>query len=195
LVYLALQYERSFPREVLATLFWPEESESNARNNLRQSLHQLRKVLGDLENPGEAYLLVTRQTVQFNADSDFILDVDHFLQAIEKGDLEAAVAGYHGDLLPGFTCDSLQFEDWLRLEREHLHQVALEAMFEVTEGYLRTGQLDKAQAVARHQLTLEPWREPAYRQLMQAYALAGDRSNALAQFEVCREILWPGRCG
>jgi predicted ATPase/DNA-binding SARP family transcriptional activator/TolA-binding protein len=182
LVYLALQYERSFPREVLATLFWPEESESNARINLRQSLHQLRKVLGDLENPGEAYLLVTRQTVQFNADSDFILDVDHFLQSIEKGDLEAAVAGYHGDLL--------QFEDWLRLEREHLHQVALEAMFEVTEGYLRTGQLDKAQAVARHQLTLEPWREPAYRQLMQAYALAGDRSNALAQFEVCREILW-----
>ena len=190
LVYLALQSERSFPREVLATLFWSEESESNARNNLRQSIHQLRKVLGDLENPGEAYLLVTRQTVQFNADSDFILDVDHFLQSIEKGDLEAAVAGYHGDLLPGFTCDSLQFEDWLRLEREHLHQVALEAMFEVTEGYLRTDQLDKAQAVARRQLTLEPWREPAYRQLMQAYALAGDRSNALAQFEVCREILW-----
>jgi predicted ATPase/DNA-binding SARP family transcriptional activator len=190
LVYLALQSERSFPREVLATLFWPEESESNARNNLRQSLHQLRKVLGDLENPGEAYLLVTRQTVQFNTDSDFILDVDHFLQSIEKGDLEAAVAGYHGDLLPGFTCDSLQFEDWLRLEREHLHQVALEAMFEVTEGYLRTDQLDKAQAVARRQLTLEPWREPAYRQLMQAYALAGDRSNALAQFDICREILW-----
>ncbi len=190
LVYLALQYERSFPREVLATLFWPEESESNARNNLRQSLHQLRKVLGDLESPDEEYLLVTRQTVQFNADSDFILDVDHFMQAIERRDLQAAVAGYHGDLLPGFTCDSLLFEDWLRLEREHLHQVALEAMFEVTEEYLRTGQLDKAQAVARHQLTLEPWREPAYRQLMQAYALAGDRSNALAQFEVCREILW-----
>ena len=190
LVYLALQSERSFPREVLATLFWPEESESNARNNLRQSIYQLRKVLGDLESPGEVYLLVTRQTVQFNADSDFVLDVDCFLKAIGRGDLEAAVELYRGDLLPGFSSDSLQFEDWLRLEREHLHQVALEAMHEVTGDYLRTRQLDKAQAVARQQIALEPWREPAYHQLMQAYALAGDRSNALAQFEVCRDVLW-----
>ena len=94
LVYLALQSEKSFSREVLATLFWPEESESHARNNLRQSIYQLRKVLGDLESPNEVYLLVTRQTVKFNAHSDFILDVEHFLQSIDRGDLEAAVAGY-----------------------------------------------------------------------------------------------------
>ena len=180
LVYLALQSERSFPREVLATLFWPEESESNARNNLRQSLHQLRKVLGDLENPGEAYLLVTRQTVQFNADSDFNLDVNHFWQLVDRGDLEAATAVYQGDLLPGFTCDSLPFEDWLRHEREQLHQAALEAMSEVTQEHLQAGRPDKAQAVARQQLALEPWRESACRQLMQAYALAGDRGNAAA---------------
>jgi predicted ATPase/DNA-binding SARP family transcriptional activator len=190
LVYLALQSDRLFPREVLATLFWPEESEATARNNLRQSVYQLRRVLGDLENPDKPYLLATRQTVRFNADSDFDLDVDFFLQSIAIGDLETAAALYHGDLLPGFTCDSLPFEDWLRHEREQLHQAALEAMFAVTESHLQAGRPGKAQAVARQQLLLEPWREVAWRQLIQAYALTGDRSNALAQFEQCRAVLW-----
>ena len=190
LVYLALQSDRPFLREVLATLFWPEESETNARNNLRQAVYQLRKVLGNLENPDEPYLLVTRQTVQFNADSDFTLDVNQFWQSIAIGDKEAAAAVYPGDLLPGFTCDSLLFEDWLRHEREQLHQAALEAMSEVTQGHLQAGRPDKAQVFARQQLLLEPWRELAHRQLMRAFALAGDRSRALAQYEQCREILW-----
>ena len=47
LVYLAMQADRPFPRDVLATLFWPDESDSKARANLRQSLYQLRKVLHD----------------------------------------------------------------------------------------------------------------------------------------------------
>ena len=190
LVYLALQSDRPFPREVLATLFWPEETESAARNNLRQAVYQLRKVLGDLEHPEEPFLLATRQTVQFNSDSDFYLDVNHFWQSIERGEPETAVAIYHGDLLPGFTLDSLQFEDWLRHVREQLHQAALKAMSEVAQGYLQAGRLAKAQAAAHQQLLLEPWRESAHRQLMQAYAQAGDRGNALAQFETCRAVLW-----
>ncbi len=190
LVYLALQSQRPIPREVLSTLFWPEESDSVARKNLRQSIYQLRKVLGDLDSPDVPHLLITRQTVQFNPASDFTLDVDHFSRAIERGDLETAVALYHGELLPGFTCDSLGFEEWLRLEREQLHQVALEAMSEVAEAHLLAGRLDEAQSVARQQLSLEPWREQAHRQLMKSLVLAGDRPKALAQFELCREQLW-----
>ena len=190
LVYLVMQADRPVPREVLATLFWPGVPESSARNNLRQSVYQLRKLLGDLDSRSDPFLLVTRQTVQFNPASNFTLDVNSFSQAIDAGDLEAAVANYHGDLLPGFTCDSLQFEEWLRMEREQLHQVALEAMFEVTQEHLRTGKHGKAKLVAAQQLYLEPWREQAHRQLMQAYSLAGDRGNAMAQFELCRKQLW-----
>jgi predicted ATPase len=118
------------------------------------------------------------------------MDVTRFLQTVEARDLDAAVAHYAGDLLPGFTCDSLAFEEWLRLERERLHQLALEAMFEAAQDHLAAGRLDKAQGLARRQLALEPWREPAHRQLMQAHALAGDRAAALAQYETCRALLW-----
>ncbi len=40
----------------------------------------------------QPFLLVTRQTVQFNAASNHILDVSQFLAALENGELETAVA-------------------------------------------------------------------------------------------------------
>ena len=127
--------------------------------------------------------------MQFNPASDYNLDVEQFLAAIDANDLDSAVTHYGGDLLPGFTWDSVEFEDWLRLEREHLHQLALETLFAAAQEHLQAGRLDQAQELARRQLKLEAWREQAYRQLMQAYALAGDRTNALAQYELCRQQL------
>lgn len=189
-IYLALNHAQPQPREVLAALFWPDDAEKNARHNLRQALYHLRILLGDSNNAAAPFLLVTRHTVQFNAGSSYILDVEQFLEAVEANDLATAVSHYQGDLLPGFTCDSLEFEDWLRQEREDLHQLALESMFELTQTYLQNGRLDKAQETARKQLRLEPWREAAHRQLMQAYALGGDRALALAQFERCKAVLF-----
>ncbi len=189
LVHLALQNNKPVPREVLTALLWPDESEVNARNNLRQSLYQLRKVLGDLDELTQPYLLVTRQTIQFNPESDYTLDVAQFLQAVDAGALATAVTHYQGDLLPGFTCDSLEFENWLRQERETLHTLALETMLEAARDCLQNGRYEKAQSIARQQLSLEPWREQAHRQLMQAFALSGDRGNALAQYNLCQEVL------
>lgn len=189
LAYLALNNNHSISREVLAALLWPDESDDDAHNNLRQAIFRLRQLLGDGENGDIPYLTITRQSVQFNPNSDYSLDVDLFLRAIESHDLDAAAAAYTGELLPGFTCNSLEFEDWLRLEREQLHRLALEAMFEAAQDHLAARRFDKALMVARRQLALEPWREPAHRQSMQAYALGGDRTAALAQFEACREIL------
>lgn len=190
LVYLVLNGGRLVSREFLATLFWPEETAENARNNLRQALFQLRQTLGDATSGDEAFLHVDRQHARFNFQSDHTLDVSQFMKAIESRDLDRAAALYRSDLLTGFTCDSQEFEDWLRLQREKVHEVALEVMFEAAQDHLAANRLDKTQALARRQLELEPWREPAHRQLMQAYALSGDRGKALAQFEQCRRTLW-----
>ena len=189
LVYLVFNREKQVSRESLMALFWPDESEQNARNNLRQSLYQLRKLLGDTKNGEEAHLTVTRQTVQFNQESDYEADVQAFLHGIDTGDLETAVSHYQGELLPGFTCDSLEFESWLRQEREHLHNLALETMAELTRDYLQNGRYDKAQTTAQKQIQLEPWREQAHRQLMQAFTLGGNRNKALQQFELCQATL------
>ncbi|MCO5176850.1 MAG: hypothetical protein M9890_07780 [Thermomicrobiales bacterium] len=52
----------------------------------------------------------------------------------------------------------------------------------VTERYLAAGRAAEAVAAAGRQLALDPWREAAYRQLMCAHALNGDRAAALAAY-------------
>ena len=189
LVYLALQADQSFTRESLATLFWPDSADSVAKKNLRQALYQLRKLLGDNDERERPYLLTSHQTIQFNPDSDFTLDVAQFLAALEEDDLETAVSLYPADLLPSFTCDSLQFEEWLRGEQERLRGLALAAMRQLGTRYLRNGRIEEAQKLAQKQIALEPWSETAHQQLIEALALAGNRPAALAQFEQFQEIL------
>jgi DNA-binding SARP family transcriptional activator/tetratricopeptide (TPR) repeat protein len=189
LVYLALQGRRPFPRDVLAALFWPDEPDSVARTNLRQSLYQLRKTLGDGDHLDQPFLLINRQTVQFNRASDHWLDVAAFLTDLDVGKLETAVAHYQGDLLPGFDCDSLEFEAWLRREREHLHGLVMDALTNLTARNLAQADFAAAQIVAHRQLALEPWHEIAHQQLMQALALSGYRRAALAQYQLCQAVL------
>lgn len=194
LIYLALTREQTHAREALAALFWPDEPEAAARQNLRLSLYRLRQLLEDVDDAGTPYLFVTRTTVAFNEESDFRLDVADFLAALAHGELETAVSLYQGnglpgDLLTGFTCDSLPFEAWLRTERERYHRLVLDALFKLTAQQLAQAAYQAAQTYAQQQLNLEPWREEAHRQLMQALALRGERSAAIAQYETCRAVL------
>jgi DNA-binding SARP family transcriptional activator len=138
---------------------------------------------------GKPFFLITRATVQFNPASDHSLDVADFLAALERGELETAVSHYQGDLLPGFSCDSLPFDDWLRQEREQHHRLALDTLYQLTTRSLSHADFQKARRFAQKQLTLEPWREEAHRQLMQALAALGERSAALSQYETCRTAL------
>ena len=189
LVYLALQAERPFSRDVLATLFWPDEPEKIARTNLRQSIYQLRKTLKDTGKKERPYFLVTRQNIQFNPDTEYQLDVHQFLHALEQNDLETAVSQATGSLLPGFICDSLEFEDWLRLKREQLHKMTLDALSRYTHSLIEQGDYAKAELFAQQQIELEPWHETGHRQLMQAFALNDKRNQALVQFAQCKTIL------
>jgi DNA-binding SARP family transcriptional activator len=192
LAYLALAAGQPQARAVLATLLWPEESESAAAHNLRQAIYHLRHLLEPAaagQAPGEPFLLITRQTLQFNPASDYELDVVRFLELSRDDRPDEAAAHYRGDLLAGLVVDSVPFEEWQRSQREQLHRLALNLLSQLTGRDLQQGLFDRAQHQAQRQLELDPWSEPAHRQLMQALWLAGERSAALAQFEACCRIL------
>ena len=190
--YLIFQAERPFSRDLLATLFWPDVPDSTAKKNLRQTLYQLRQLLNDSDDQPHPFLIVTRQTIQWNPASDYTVDVQKFLSDLATGNLSAAVGCYHGELLPGFTCNGLEFEDWLRQERERLHRLVLTVLDDLTEQQLAQSEFAAAQASARRQLALESWRESAHRQLMRALALADDWQASLVQYEVCKDLLAEG---
>ncbi|HEU5101638.1 MAG TPA: tetratricopeptide repeat protein, partial [Roseiflexaceae bacterium] len=100
------------------------------------------------------------------------------------------VALYRGDFLAQFYLpDSIPFEEWALLKREHLHRLMMQALIQLVNYYERHADYAQTQRFAYCQLELDPWREEAHRQLMRVLVLSGQRSAALAQYETCRRIL------
>jgi len=106
------------------------------------------------------------------------LDVTAFWAYLEAEQYEQAIALYRGELLPGFSCDSAPFDAWLREEREHLHRLALDALFALTAQHLARAEYQRAQRLAERQLALEPWREARHRHMMQASAECYRKNSA-----------------
>ena len=208
LAYLATQPESAHSRSVLTGLLWPEQSEDVARANLRQALSNLRRALGDQDSQ-PPFLLISRETVQFNAAADSWLDVVAFNALLETCNrhvhrraelctpcsrwLTEAVGLYRGPFLAGlFVHDSVSLEEWIILQREILQRKVLQALYQLAAYHERRGAYNEAYNFALRQVELDPWREEAHRQIMRVLVLRGERTAALAQYEVCRKVLEEG---
>ena len=190
LAYLLLNRHRPISRQQLAFLFWPDSTDEQARTNLRNLWHRLRRAF-----PGaDRFLAADEQIMQWRGDASFWLDVADFEDCLQRArtaagaddpllHLEQAVALYDGELLPG--C----YSDWLLAERDRLAQAygaALERLATLCEerrDYARA--IGHAQALLRH----DPLHEPAYTQLMRLHALNDDRAAALHAYHTCVTVL------
>jgi adenylate cyclase len=198
LAYLAVEADRPHSRECLAEMLWPGRAEGAAGANLRHTLTGLRRVIGDT-SAAPPLLLITRQTIQFNCASDAWVDVGAFLALLRTvrlaeqpsvPSLEEAVGWRRGAFLQDISlADCAAFEEWLLLTRERLSRLELDALHRLATSYEQLGQQDRALQYAWRQVELEPWDEPAQRQVMRLLALTGQRSAALAQYEACRAAL------
>jgi DNA-binding SARP family transcriptional activator len=193
LAYLVLHHNAPHPRQRLAFLLWPDSSEGQAHTDLRSLLHRLRRALPNADD----FLRADRTTLAWRADAPWTLDVADFQRAVAEAEeawrasdhqaaraaLEAALARYCGDLLPG--C----YDDWLSPERQRLRELfgaALErliALLEQARDYLAA--IEVAQRLLRH----DPLREATYRTLMRLHALSSDRAAALRAYHTCAATL------
>ncbi|MCE7988811.1 MAG: hypothetical protein DYG89_47250 [Caldilinea sp. CFX5] len=178
-------------RDTLATLFWPDHSQSEARMALSRRLYELNKQLP----PGA--LTLDAESVALSGD--FWRDVTAFETTLAAhptvatnnlAPLQAAVELYTADFLAGFTLhDCPDFDDWQAFQTESLRQSLRAALEKIAWAQAATGNAEQAIATARRQLALDPLDENAHRALMQLYAQAGQQSAALHQYEQCRQIL------
>lgn len=188
LYYLAVT-GRAHSRQALAGLLWGELPESDARRNLRVALLKLRGAVAD-------HLIVSHQTLAFDFEAPYRLDVARFRHILEENRspapqaLQEAVALYRGDFLQDFHVrQAPDFEAWVMGQRRRLREMVLDAYAALAEHYLEAGEYNAGIGPARQLLQLDPIREEGHRLLMQLLALEGRRGAALAQYEACRETL------
>ena len=68
LAYLVLHHDVPQPRQHLAFLFWPDTNEAQARNNLRQLVHHLRRALP----VAERFLLIDASTLGWHSGAAYM---------------------------------------------------------------------------------------------------------------------------
>jgi predicted ATPase/DNA-binding SARP family transcriptional activator len=189
LTYLALHRDVAQQRQHIAFLFWPETSEAQARNNLRQLLHQLRQALP----AGQQLLAADTHTLHWRPAMPFSLDVAEFEQALADADeaarsddqralraaLERADSLYRGELLPG--C----YDEWILPERERLRQSYRQALEQLLALFERQNEHALAIRAAQRLLALDPLSEDVYRRLMRLFMLKNDRASALHVYHTC----------
>jgi DNA-binding SARP family transcriptional activator len=178
-------------RDALAELLQEDNPETKAKNHLRIALADLRKLF-----PG--YIAATQKTIRFAAENTYWLDIDEFKsQSLALGagqlaiaDLRAASDLYRGEFLDDFQPGQMpEFDEWLLAQRTYWNEKARQLFFKLAEQQIATQAYQEGAITLRRLLKVEPWHEPAHRQLMLALSHQGDFDGALAQYETCRQLI------
>ncbi len=187
--YLLLHRGRSFSREHLAALLWPEADERAARANIRQALYNIRTTMP--RGRGNDWVLADRESVEFSSTAEIWVDCEVFEELVNTREGETAsshalarAAGlYRGDLLAGLGVrDSEPFEQWLGTEQARFRRAALDGLRRLVAIYERRGEYRLGIQYASKLVELDPLSEAGQRALMRLLDFAGERSRAMVHY-------------
>jgi DNA-binding SARP family transcriptional activator len=116
LALVGLATEQGISRDRVLAYLWPESDTDRARNNLKQTLFQLRQDLHE-----EVF---ARAPGALRLDPGAIsVDACEFQAALDRNNPTTAVTRYQGPFLDGFYLPGLaEFERWVEAERLRLAQ-------------------------------------------------------------------------
>lgn len=179
-------------REALCDRLWPELPPERAAAALRSTLHDLRRAVEPEVGAGspESIIATDGDAVRLaltGRDRCDALDFARLAARAADGDLgalQAAEAGYGGPFAPEWP-----YDDWAAGPRTELEQTYRHLVARLAAALVRAGRPEDAVPRYRRLLAREPEREGWHRELMRAYAAAGERALALRQFHACRTVL------
>jgi DNA-binding SARP family transcriptional activator/predicted ATPase len=193
IAWLILQGDVPQPRERLASLLWPESNGAQARTNLRQLLHHLKRAL-----PAECVSLrADHFAVHWQQDDSCSIDVVQFQSAIaqaasakERGDvtgeaeqLAAAAQIYADDLLPTL------YDDWLKPLRQDYRNRLSTALHRLASLLEEQSKIPAAIPLAERLVAHDSLSETNYQLLIRLHAANNDRASALRTYHQCMTVL------
>lgn len=185
IAYLACTAPQPQGRERLMALLWGSNFEAQARQNLRQAMTRLRRALGPTA------LLSNGESVSLNPDV-ITCDVSRFHSLIRTGAQEAlaeAVGLYRDRLLADIAIQEEAWLEWIAVERQHLEDLALDALVKLGECQLRTGDAEGALRAGRRAAAINDLREDAHRLIIRGLAAGGRRVEAIKHYDRLCDLL------
>ena len=179
LAFLACTAPQQQRRETLTDLLWGSHFEAQARQNLRQALYVLRRILPDDAIVNDGHFVSLKAGV-------VACDVPRFEALIRDGSRDALAAAtdlYKGHLLVDLDIAQDAWREWLTSERLRLQGLALDAMVRLGELELASGKAQAAVRAADRSIADNEVREDAHRLRIRALAASGRRPDALRHYE------------
>jgi len=188
LFFCLLQHPQGLRKEEIGALFWPEHPPHKLDGIFRSTLYRLRRAVF------RESVIFSDGLYGFNWESDYWFDVKAFDALLDRAAgetvadekrriFEEALALCQGDYLEGI------YDDWCVLERERLRESQLGARESLAQIYASRGSLQRAVEAYQQLIALDPYREPAHRELMRCHFRLGDRVAAIKQYQTCVQIL------
>lgn len=188
LAYLALTRPRPQSRERLASLLWPDSSDTQGRMSLRSALAMLRRALNDEERG----LIVSDNefvSIAYDRISVDVWELEAFLSKNSADSLARGFSLYSGELLSGLRFESFAFEQWSETERTRLHALATDAGARLLATLHSQHRLEDCISIGNRLLGLDPLREDVQRTLMRVHVEQGHPAKAIKQYQLCRTML------
>jgi len=182
-----LALERRLLKEQAIEFLWPEIDPTSGANNLYRTLHALRQTLDTALGPGTAEATLVFQDGVFTLTDTVWVDVAEFEFLVQSGDQSALISAlqlYNGDLLPDD-----RYAEWALGPRERLRRGQREARLTLAAHARDAHEYSRAISLLTPLLAQDPADELVHRELMQIYALAGRRHEALRQYQACVDAL------
>lgn len=184
IAFLALRGRPCARSEVAGTL-WSQTPTARANANLRSTLWRV-------QQSGHHVVDVSAQEI---AIADHI-QVD-IREAIDRAHRILNTACSCEEILTVDTLEHLSADllpnwydsDWILIEQERYHQLRLYGLEAMAERYTAAGRHGEAVAAALAAVRAEPLRETAHRVLILAHLAAGNRCEAVRQYQLCRQII------
>ncbi len=179
LAYLACTAPEPQSREKLMTLLWGSHFEPHARQSLRQALSRLRATFGQ-------DALITSGDMVSLRPGIIACDAARLEALVADGNVRAlgeVSKLYGGGLLADLIIPEESWSEWVQVERQHLEQLATDAMLKFSEHELEAGNHIQALAPAYRAVEISNLREDAHRLIMRALAAGGRRADAVKHYE------------
>ena len=187
LAYVAMRPDYRARREELATLFWGDTIDVQARHSLRQCLNSLRQ---DLSVASEI-LVVDRETVGLNAQL-LSIDVRAFMSLVTCGgaaELAEAAELWRGPFLSDLVLDLEDFDPWREREADRLAAAAAVAFESLCRNADAQGDGERALAAAERLIALDPTQEDRQRTALKLIARYKGREAALSHAKLLTNLL------
>jgi len=183
LALLVSSRSRPQSRDKLVAWLWPERDAEHARNLLNQSVHALRRAIG------EAGIISAQDELRLDPAA-VACDMVAFEDAIAAGELERASGLYTGPFLDGFhLAGASEFEHWADGERDRLRRSYARCLESLAEAAEQRREWSSAVERWRGLVYEEPYNARVTLRLMTALEKAGDRAAALQQARLHTSLL------